>query len=59
MNYTPQELLRDAADALDEHPAEQTFDFFHPQDAWGVAANALETVTGMRTREYLRNRRQG
>lgn len=55
-SYTPQELLRAAAEALDCHPDEQTFSFHHPVDAYATAAMTLETVTGMLVAEYDANR---
>lgn len=45
-----QELLREAADALDNDPsAREQAELMHPEDAWARAANALEVVTGLAT----------
>jgi hypothetical protein len=45
---TATDLLRDAADALDNDPSTDKRDeLLHPEDAYCAAASALETVAGL------------
>jgi len=45
---TATDLLRDAADALDNDPStDERDELLHPEDAYTAAATALEVVAGM------------
>lgn len=46
---TSADLLRDAADALDNDPStDKQAEMMHPEDAYARAAIVLETVAGLR-----------
>ena len=44
---TAVDLLREAADALENNPHDKEPEEMHPQDAWAEASAALDVVTGL------------